>query len=344
MTPLARLCFRGRPRSSRLSCVGSHAFGAVTHTGPIEWRYTLRASGVCGGEVTRTVRVFSTKEPQLRIETIQVTAVAADGGSCDRDGRAQADCRTRAHSPWTRRLGRQHRPERHRVHPDVPQWRVVRMDRRDTSGRAAHAGDTGYLDHRHRIALVQRDGRDTEFHASVGLGKRDSEVSCRSAGQRIRCGRLVWRCVADGQEELTQPHLHASAHIAVPLRESQLEWRRRPVNGGVREHDPRAPSRCSQHPPRALHRRRESPSRAERRKADDEVDVAPERRRMLDDFDDLHNCDFWEELDGMARIGLPRRRRSNLGTHPRRRPAWRSGRHPEQRLLHAAQQRPVRGT
>ena len=31
-------------------------------------------------------------------------------------------------------------------------------------------------------------------------------------------------------------------------------------------------------------------------KSDDEVDVAPERRRMLDDFDDLHNCDFWEEL------------------------------------------------
>ena len=53
--------------------VGSHAFGAVTHTGPVEWRYTLRVSGVCGGDVSRTVRVYSTKAPQLRIETIQVT-------------------------------------------------------------------------------------------------------------------------------------------------------------------------------------------------------------------------------------------------------------------------------
>lgn len=53
--------------------VGSHAFGAVTHSKPAEWRYTLRASGACGGQVTRTVRVYATKDPQLRIETIQVT-------------------------------------------------------------------------------------------------------------------------------------------------------------------------------------------------------------------------------------------------------------------------------
>ena len=38
---------------------------------------------------------------------------------------------------------------------------------------------------------------------------------------------------------------------------------------------------------------------------DQETDVAPERRDMLNDFDDLHNCDFWEELTEWAGSDCP---------------------------------------
>jgi hypothetical protein len=52
---------------------GSHAFGPVAHTGPAEWRYTLTITGACGGAVSRTVRVYTSKPPLLRIGALQVT-------------------------------------------------------------------------------------------------------------------------------------------------------------------------------------------------------------------------------------------------------------------------------
>ena len=52
---------------------GSHAFGPVAHIGPAEWRYTLTVAGACGGTVSRTVRVYTSKPPVLRIGSIQVT-------------------------------------------------------------------------------------------------------------------------------------------------------------------------------------------------------------------------------------------------------------------------------
>ncbi len=61
------------------SLTGSHAFGPVTHTGPAEWRYTLTVAGACGGSVTRTVRIYTSKPALLRIGAIQVTQSIQNG-------------------------------------------------------------------------------------------------------------------------------------------------------------------------------------------------------------------------------------------------------------------------
>ena len=70
--------------------------------------------------------------------------------------------------------------------------------------------------------------------------------------------------------------------------------------------------------------------------------IAAERRDMLDDFDDEHNCSFWEEITEWLGSDCPDEDGTIWVLIPGNFRAGRGLRHPEQRLLHATEQRAVR--
>jgi hypothetical protein len=51
----------------------SHAFGPVNHVTIEQWQYRITLTGACGAPVSRTVSVVTAKAPALRISRIQVT-------------------------------------------------------------------------------------------------------------------------------------------------------------------------------------------------------------------------------------------------------------------------------
>lgn len=51
----------------------SHSFGVPPYSTLQVWTYRLTVTGACGGPVSRTVTVVATRRPALRIETIEVT-------------------------------------------------------------------------------------------------------------------------------------------------------------------------------------------------------------------------------------------------------------------------------
>lgn len=72
-TSLQGPLFGGSTSLVTSNLVGNHAFGLVNHTGPDVWQYTLTTIGACGVSVSRTVVVITTRPPNLRVLGMQVT-------------------------------------------------------------------------------------------------------------------------------------------------------------------------------------------------------------------------------------------------------------------------------
>lgn len=65
--------FGGSASYGTAAIAGDYAFGPVTHTGPAVWTYTITASGACGGMVSRSITVVTTRPLNLKVVGIQVT-------------------------------------------------------------------------------------------------------------------------------------------------------------------------------------------------------------------------------------------------------------------------------
>lgn len=275
--------------------VGIHAFGAVTHSGPAEWRYTLRVSGACGGQVTRTVRVYATKDPQLRIETIQVTQSLQTAAN---------DIALVEHKPTVVRA-----LVRHGLAgwggDSIPNVQgQIRMLRGGAWSKWISAAPAGVRPMKPKLGTSITVTNSPSFNVTKETLNFVLPGDWASGAARYQV--KVWvsgygAVGAYGGMSSTATKYSPSATY-VHRRTLQFRYIRVNWNGA----GPPSPAEC-ENTIRGAIPLLPTPTAGivalpgfgvENRSStsDGEDDVAPERRDMLADFDDLHNCDTFEEL------------------------------------------------
>lgn len=274
--------------------VGSHAFGAVSHTGPAEWRYTLRVAGPCGTAATRTVRVYTAKEPRLSIEAIQVTQSIQTAGHTVRMVESK---------PTVVRVLVRH---------GIGGWAGGQVPNVRGRIRMLRGGGwSGWLD---AAPANLRPMQATPGTSITVIGSPSMNEAGQTLNFMLPTGwasgtaryqvevRVNGFGAVGGYPGATQIVVRNSPTMTYEWRRTlQLRWVRVNWNGAGAP----TPAQC-ENTLRGAIPLLPTPTAGiaavpgvgieSRSSGALEGQIAPVRRDMLDDFDDLHNCDMWEEL------------------------------------------------
>ncbi|MCR2784175.1 MULTISPECIES: hypothetical protein [unclassified Microbacterium] len=294
----------GAASMTSTNLTGIHAFGPIDHSGPSEWRYTIRVAGACGGTMTRTVRVFTVKAPLLRIEALQITQSLQNAGhtiemveskptvvrALIRHGlagwggdvvpRVTGRVRMYRDGRWSGWIDpapagirpMQATPGTFITVPAAPSFNT-------TTDTLNFMLPTGWAA---GTARYQVEVRVAGFGAVGAYGGEAETVTRNSATvtyQRrrtlqFRYVRVNWNGAGAPTPAVCEDTIRGAIGL-LPTPTAGIA----PVPGLGTEVRSSGP--------------------------DEKTQVAPERRDMLDDYDDLHNCSFWEEITEWAGSDCP---------------------------------------
>lgn len=272
---------------------GSRAFGPITHTAPAEWRYTLTISGACGGTVTRTVRIYTSKAPSLRIGSIHVTQSIQNSTNTIRMVESK---------PTVVRVLVQH---------GLGGWGGNTVPNVTGRIRMNRGGWSGWIDaaSANTRPMQATPGTSTTVGASPSLSSTTDTLNFMlpvswasgTASYQVEVRVNGYGAVGGfaGHNQVVTRNLAAITYQrrrTLQLRYVRVNWNGAGAASVAQCVDtlrgaipllPTPTAGIAPVPGVGVENRTSGTSNAQ---------IAAERRDMLDDFDDLHNCSFWEEI------------------------------------------------